>query len=134
MHHPDFCRGSHRRFLRHDCSRDMYVLSPLPWRSTTIQQFCPPPQMQLVRSPVLQGATRVRVVSSSSYHFFFCAHSNWVGDQKYTHVQMHADRYFPGLLTLTLIRAIQNWRITTSRLYIVLVNHNVLYYICGFCE
>lgn len=36
-----------------------------------------------------------------------------------------------GLLTLTLIRAIQNWRITTSRLYIVLVNHNVLYYICG---
>lgn len=36
-----------------------------------------------------------------------------------------------GLLTLTLIRAIQNWRITTSRLYIVLVNHNVLYYTCG---
>ncbi|KIK37588.1 hypothetical protein CY34DRAFT_810162 [Suillus luteus UH-Slu-Lm8-n1] len=36
-----------------------------------------------------------------------------------------------GLLTLTLTRAIQNWRLTTSRLYIVLVNHNVLYYICG---
>jgi hypothetical protein len=134
MHHPDFCRGSHRRFLRHNCTCDMYVLLPLLWRSTIIQQFCSPPQMQLVRYQVSQGATRARVVSSSSYHFFFCAHSNWVGEQKHTHVQMHADRCSLGLLTLTLIRAIQNWRITTSRLYIVLVNHNVLYYICGLCE
>ncbi|KAG1771858.1 hypothetical protein EV702DRAFT_1135203 [Suillus placidus] len=36
-----------------------------------------------------------------------------------------------GLMTLTLIRAVQSWRINTSRLYIVLVNHNIFYYTCG---
>ncbi|KAG1721741.1 hypothetical protein EDB19DRAFT_2029520 [Suillus lakei] len=39
-----------------------------------------------------------------------------------------------GLLTLTLTRAIQNWRINTSRLYVVLVKHNIFYYTCGLCE
>ncbi|KAG1895854.1 uncharacterized protein F5891DRAFT_1193668 [Suillus fuscotomentosus] len=29
-------------------------------------------------------------------------------------------------MVLTLIRAIQNWRINQSRLYVVLVNHNIL--------
>ncbi|KAG1836451.1 hypothetical protein DFJ58DRAFT_865035 [Suillus subalutaceus] len=37
-----------------------------------------------------------------------------------------------GLMTLTLIRAIQSWRINPSRLYVVLVRHNIFYYICGF--
>ncbi|KAG2038800.1 hypothetical protein BDR03DRAFT_981321 [Suillus americanus] len=37
-----------------------------------------------------------------------------------------------GLLTLTLIRAIQNWRETPGRLYVVLVQHNIFYYTCGF--
>ncbi|KAG2118395.1 hypothetical protein DEU56DRAFT_143539 [Suillus clintonianus] len=36
-----------------------------------------------------------------------------------------------GLLTLTLVRAIQTWRINTSRLYIVLLKHNMFYYTCG---
>ncbi|KAG2139589.1 uncharacterized protein EDB93DRAFT_697052 [Suillus bovinus] len=36
------------------------------------------------------------------------------------------------LMILTLIRAIQNWRINSSRLYVVLVNHNISYYACGF--
>ncbi|KAG1842734.1 hypothetical protein DFJ58DRAFT_731893 [Suillus subalutaceus] len=36
-----------------------------------------------------------------------------------------------GLMTLTLIRAIQSWRINPSRLYVVLVNHNIFYYACG---
>ncbi|KAG2039229.1 hypothetical protein BDR03DRAFT_952278 [Suillus americanus] len=36
-----------------------------------------------------------------------------------------------GLMILTLIRAIQNWRITSSRLYVVLLNHNISYYACG---
>ncbi|KAG2050094.1 hypothetical protein BDR06DRAFT_659121 [Suillus hirtellus] len=36
-----------------------------------------------------------------------------------------------GLMILTLIRAIQNWRTNTSRLYVVLVNHNISYYACG---
>ncbi|KAG1810981.1 uncharacterized protein BJ212DRAFT_1377335, partial [Suillus subaureus] len=37
-------------------------------------------------------------------------------------------------LILTLIRAIQSWRINPSRLYVVLVKHNIFYYTCGFCE
>ncbi|KAG2054109.1 hypothetical protein BDR06DRAFT_1021089 [Suillus hirtellus] len=39
-----------------------------------------------------------------------------------------------GLMVLTLIRAIQNWRINSSRLYVALVNHNIFYYACGFRE
>ncbi|KAG1810924.1 uncharacterized protein BJ212DRAFT_576097 [Suillus subaureus] len=37
-----------------------------------------------------------------------------------------------GLMMLTLIRALQNWRRHPSRLYVVLVKHNVFYYTCGF--
>ncbi|KAG2054110.1 hypothetical protein BDR06DRAFT_427961 [Suillus hirtellus] len=37
-----------------------------------------------------------------------------------------------GLMILTLIRAVQNWRINSGRLYVVLVNHNISYYACGF--
>ncbi|KAG1884029.1 hypothetical protein F4604DRAFT_233393 [Suillus subluteus] len=37
-----------------------------------------------------------------------------------------------GLMMLTLIRAIQNWRINPSRLFVVLVKHNIFYYTCGF--
>ncbi|KAG2114281.1 uncharacterized protein F5147DRAFT_786824 [Suillus discolor] len=37
-----------------------------------------------------------------------------------------------GLMVLTLIRAIQNWRMNPSRLYVALVNHNISYYACGF--
>ncbi|KAG1807882.1 hypothetical protein EV424DRAFT_223995 [Suillus variegatus] len=37
-----------------------------------------------------------------------------------------------GLMMLTLICAMQNWRINSNRLYIVLVNHNISYYACGF--
>ncbi|KAG2114235.1 uncharacterized protein F5147DRAFT_678478 [Suillus discolor] len=36
-----------------------------------------------------------------------------------------------GLLILTLIRAIQDWRTNTGHLYVVLVNHNISYYACG---
>ncbi|KAG2054088.1 hypothetical protein BDR06DRAFT_426789 [Suillus hirtellus] len=36
-----------------------------------------------------------------------------------------------GLLILTLIRAMQDWRTNTGRLYVVLVNHNISYYACG---
>jgi hypothetical protein len=41
-----------------------------------------------------------------------------------------------GLVMLTLIRAIQNWRINinSSSLFVVLVKHNIFYYTCGFCE
>ncbi|KAG1814125.1 hypothetical protein EV424DRAFT_35377 [Suillus variegatus] len=36
-----------------------------------------------------------------------------------------------GLMVLTLIRAMQNWRINSGGLYVVLVNHNISYYACG---
>ncbi|KAG1836132.1 hypothetical protein DFJ58DRAFT_190596 [Suillus subalutaceus] len=36
-----------------------------------------------------------------------------------------------GLMSLTLIRAIQSWRSTNSRIYTVLVKHNIFYYACG---
>ncbi|KAG2366887.1 hypothetical protein BDR07DRAFT_1394772 [Suillus spraguei] len=36
-----------------------------------------------------------------------------------------------GLMILTLIRAIQSWRMTSSRLYVVLVKHNIFYYACA---
>ncbi|KAG2366885.1 hypothetical protein BDR07DRAFT_403867 [Suillus spraguei] len=36
-----------------------------------------------------------------------------------------------GLMVLTFIRAIQSWRINSSRLYVVLVKHNILYYACA---
>ncbi|KAG1739468.1 uncharacterized protein EDB91DRAFT_1336797 [Suillus paluster] len=39
-----------------------------------------------------------------------------------------------GLMILTLIRAIQNWRGTNSHLYVVVLKHNILYYACGLCE
>ncbi|KAG0701907.1 hypothetical protein DFH29DRAFT_924431 [Suillus ampliporus] len=39
-----------------------------------------------------------------------------------------------GLMSLTIIRAIQSWRSTRSHLYAVLVKHNVFYYGCGVCE
>lgn len=34
-------------------------------------------------------------------------------------------------MMLTVIRAIQSWRKHPSRLYVVLVNHNISYYTCG---
>ncbi|KAG1835990.1 hypothetical protein DFJ58DRAFT_192462 [Suillus subalutaceus] len=37
-----------------------------------------------------------------------------------------------GIMMLTLIRAMQSWRINSSRLYVVLVKHNIFYYSCGF--
>ncbi|KAG1793578.1 hypothetical protein EV424DRAFT_1452049 [Suillus variegatus] len=37
-----------------------------------------------------------------------------------------------GLMILTLICAIQSWWANQSRLYVVLVNHNISYYACGF--
>ncbi|KAG2122388.1 hypothetical protein BD769DRAFT_1777196 [Suillus cothurnatus] len=37
-----------------------------------------------------------------------------------------------GLMILTLIRAIQSWRIDSSHLYVVLIRHNIFYYACGF--
>ncbi|KAG2123067.1 hypothetical protein DEU56DRAFT_64844 [Suillus clintonianus] len=36
-----------------------------------------------------------------------------------------------GLMTLTLIRAIQSWRVTNNHLYVVLLKHNIYYYACG---
>ncbi|KAG1794556.1 uncharacterized protein HD556DRAFT_1536058 [Suillus plorans] len=36
-----------------------------------------------------------------------------------------------GLMILTLMRAIQSWRKNPSRLYVVLVNHNIFYYACA---
>ncbi|KAG1794608.1 uncharacterized protein HD556DRAFT_417321 [Suillus plorans] len=39
-----------------------------------------------------------------------------------------------GLMILTLIRAIQSWRTNPSRLYLVLVNHNISYYACALRE
>ncbi|KAG2075382.1 hypothetical protein BDR04DRAFT_1091564 [Suillus decipiens] len=35
------------------------------------------------------------------------------------------------LISLTLTCAIRNWRTTDSRLYVVILKHNVFYYICG---
>lgn len=36
-----------------------------------------------------------------------------------------------GLVSLTIIRAVQNWRVFNSPLYEVLVKHNIFYYACG---
>ncbi|KAG1810548.1 uncharacterized protein BJ212DRAFT_582311 [Suillus subaureus] len=36
-----------------------------------------------------------------------------------------------GLISLTLIRAMQNWRTVNGPLYTVLVKHNIFYYACG---
>ncbi|KIK43167.1 hypothetical protein CY34DRAFT_725535 [Suillus luteus UH-Slu-Lm8-n1] len=36
-----------------------------------------------------------------------------------------------GLMSLTLTRAIQGWRMANGRLYVVLVKNNLLYYLCG---
>lgn len=36
-----------------------------------------------------------------------------------------------GLISLTLIRAIQSWRTTNNRLYVVLLKHSIFYYACG---
>ncbi|KAG2072534.1 hypothetical protein BDR04DRAFT_1153263 [Suillus decipiens] len=39
--------------------------------------------------------------------------------------------FSPGLLSLTLIRAIQDWHSTRYPLYTALVKHNIFYYVCG---
>ncbi|KAG2124601.1 hypothetical protein DEU56DRAFT_593232 [Suillus clintonianus] len=36
-----------------------------------------------------------------------------------------------GLISLTLICAIQSWRTTNNRLYVVLLKHSIFYYACG---
>ncbi|KAG2142977.1 hypothetical protein DEU56DRAFT_792787 [Suillus clintonianus] len=36
-----------------------------------------------------------------------------------------------GLISLTFIRAMQSWRAVNSRVYTVLVKHNIFYYACG---
>lgn len=36
-----------------------------------------------------------------------------------------------GLVSLTIIRAVQNWRVVNAPLYDVVVKHNIFYYICG---
>ncbi|KAG1759848.1 hypothetical protein EDD22DRAFT_903971 [Suillus occidentalis] len=36
-----------------------------------------------------------------------------------------------GLVSLTLMRAIQSWRATNNRLYVILLKHNIFYYACG---
>ncbi|KAG2355908.1 hypothetical protein BDR07DRAFT_1424780 [Suillus spraguei] len=35
-------------------------------------------------------------------------------------------------MILTIVRAIQSWKINSSHLYVVLLKHNIFYYICGF--
>ncbi|KAG1794641.1 uncharacterized protein HD556DRAFT_1474933 [Suillus plorans] len=58
--------------------------------------------MQLARFRELRGAIGVRPIIGSSCLFFSFAFSNW------------------------------NWRTNPSHLYVVLVNHNISYYACGF--
>ncbi|KAG2068183.1 hypothetical protein BDR04DRAFT_787419 [Suillus decipiens] len=36
-----------------------------------------------------------------------------------------------GLMILTLICAVRSWRMSSGRLYVVLVKHNIFYYACG---
>jgi len=36
-----------------------------------------------------------------------------------------------GLISLTLVRAIQSWRTARTPLYDVLLKHNIFYYVCG---
>jgi hypothetical protein len=39
--------------------------------------------------------------------------------------------FFSGLVSLTIIRAIQRWRVVNGPLYDILVKHNVVYYACA---
>jgi hypothetical protein len=39
-----------------------------------------------------------------------------------------------GLVSLTLIRAMQEWRAVNGPLYNILVKHNIFYYACGLRE
>lgn len=39
-----------------------------------------------------------------------------------------------GLMCLTLLHAIQSWRMTNGRLYTILVKSNIFYYSCSLCE
>ncbi|KAG1789694.1 uncharacterized protein HD556DRAFT_1395743 [Suillus plorans] len=54
---------------------------------------------------------------STFFHFFSFLHTLIV--------------FSPGLMILTFIRAIQNWRTNLNHLYTILVNHNLSYYACG---
>jgi len=38
------------------------------------------------------------------------------------------------LISLTLTCAVRNWCTTDSRLYVVILKHNLLYYACGLCK
>ena len=62
--------------------------------------------------------------------------SNWVCLAQVVFTYAHA--YWPslssGLFILTLISAIQTWRMTNGPLYTVLLKHNIEYYAFGLCE
>jgi len=134
MHQPGFSRSVFQHCLHHYRPRTMYSLL-LSLYSTTTQTFCSLSQMQRALSRASQGATRVRLVFSSSYHFFSFSHSNWVGNWEHIYVcHTRWQMFSQGLMILTLIRAIQSWRTNTNRLFVVLVNHSISYYACGLRE
>jgi hypothetical protein len=112
----------------------MYSLLFSLRRSMTTENFCSLSQTRPVQSRASQGATTFRPVSNSPYSIFSFPCSNWVGNQEHMCPNTHWQMFSQGLMILTLIRAIQSWRMKSSRLYVVLVKHSIFYYICGFCE
>jgi hypothetical protein len=123
------CHHSTRRhFFCRYCHCILYGLSPIDRRPVHILS-----SLLQMRSAQSQASQVVVTAPTCSYRFFSCLCLNWVRQLEHRCAQI-PDQSFLGLMSLTLIRAIQGWRMAHGRLYVVLVKNNILYYICGLCE
>ncbi|KAG2067966.1 hypothetical protein BDR04DRAFT_821926 [Suillus decipiens] len=103
-----------------------YCLSPVP----TLMS-------RLVPSQASQAALGAHTVSYYSYLLFWCLCFNWVCSRELGAYIVDLTRRLtlsPGLVFLTMIRVIQNWRSAKGPLYVMLVRHNIFYYACGLRE
>jgi hypothetical protein len=128
MDQSGYRHSTRRHFLCRYGHCILYGLSPIDWRPVHI--LCPLSQMKPAQS---QASQVVVTAPTCSYRLFSCLCLNWVCQLEHRCAQI-PDSSILGLMSLTLIHAIQGWQMAHGRLYVVLVKNNILYYLCGLCE
>jgi len=90
-------------------------------------------QSLLVRSRALQAATNPPEITSTWWLIFCYLYLNYVRSPK-IYIRALQFVFDIVLISLTLTCAIRSWRSSPSRLYSVLLKHNIFYYACGLCK
>ena len=123
LHPSSFCSPAMSLFHVH-----MHLYLPHSISLTPRSQFTP------AQFRVSQVVTRPQA-HSSSYHLYSCLCLDWVRIIGISYIiRKRMLMFSPGLLILTLIRAVRDWQTTNGPLYAVLVRHNIEYYACGLRE